>query len=111
MMTQPVRWRSTAAAGQPGRIEADAPIAAGRAGTAVAHGVRPHGKPGYHTRAVGGIAREGRRWSTWTPRDSAVTRGLPASRWDWDDADWRALRREELGWLADAAASRPTPQR
>ena len=111
MMTQPVRWRSTAAVGQPGRIEADSPIAAGRAGTAVAHGVQPHGKPGYHTRPVGVIAREGRRWSTWKPRDSAVARDLPASRWDWDAADWRALRMEELGWLADAAASRAAPQR
>jgi hypothetical protein len=110
MITQPVRWRNVAAAGRPGRIEADSPIAAGRAGTAVAHRVQPHGKPGYRTGAVGGIAREGRRWSTWKPRDSAVARDLPSSRWDWDEADWRALRGEELGWLAEAAASRTASQ-
>jgi hypothetical protein len=111
MMAQPVRWRSRAAAGQPGRIEADMTIAAGRAGMAVAHGVPPHGKPRYHTAADGGIARERRRWSAWKPRDSAVARDLPASRWDWDDAAWLALRGEELGWLADAVAARAAPQR
>jgi hypothetical protein len=111
MMTQPVRWRNLAAAGQRGRVEADTPIAAGRAGTTVAHGVLPHGKPRIQTGAVGGIAREGRRWSAWKPRDSAVARDLPASRWDWDDAAWLALRGEELGWLADAVAARATPQR
>ena len=110
MITQPVRWRNVAAAGQRGRIEADIPTTTGRAGTVVAHGVQPHGKPGYHTGAASGVARAGRRWSSWTPRDSAVARDLPASRWDWNEADWRALRGEELGWLAEAAAARRAPQ-
>jgi hypothetical protein len=74
----------------------------------VAHGVQPHGKPRYDAVALG--AGEGRRWSTWKPRESAVACDLPASRWDWDEADWLALRGEELRWLADAAAARAAAQ-
>jgi hypothetical protein len=54
--------------------------------------------------------RRGRsRWSRWRPRSSAVVFGLPACRSQWDAAAWRAIRREELRWLADAMAGAAPP--
>jgi hypothetical protein len=101
MTAQRVRFRHTTA-GQPRRIEADIPVAIGRAGTVEIGGALGSVR---RRRPVGGLMapRERSRWSPWTARDSLVARDLPASRWDWDASAWRAARMEELGWLAEAA--------
>jgi hypothetical protein len=101
MTAQRVRFRH-ATAGQPRRIEADIPVATGKAGAVEIGGALGNVR---HRRMVGGLTvrRERSRWSRWTARDSVVARDLPASRWVWDASAWRAARVEELGWLAEAA--------
>jgi hypothetical protein len=101
MTAQRVRFRHTPA-GQPRRIEAEIPVAIGKAGAAEIGGALGSVR---RRRMAGGFTapRERSRWSLWTARDSVVARALPASRWDWDASAWRAARMEELGWLAEAA--------